>query len=225
MKILIVSDAWYPQVNGVVRTLATVRDELVKLGHSVEIIGPDRFRTVAMPTYPEIRLAVGAGPQDGGTDRGDRSRRHPHRDRRAAGLRRPRMVPEARHPLHDRLSHPLSGICPRPRADPAGAQLCPGPPLPRAGLRRHGGDQVDRGCPERQGLPQHPALVARRRYRPVPPARQVVPDYPRADLHVCRPRRGGKEPGSLPEAGYSRHQGRRRRRSADGGIPAALSGK
>jgi glycosyltransferase involved in cell wall biosynthesis len=61
VKILIVSDAWYPQVNGVVRTLATVRDELVQLGHSVEIIGPDRFRTVALPTYPEIRLAVGAG--------------------------------------------------------------------------------------------------------------------------------------------------------------------
>ena len=61
MKILIVSDAWYPQVNGVVRTLATVRDELIKLGHSVEIIGPDRFRTIPMPTYPEIRLAVGAG--------------------------------------------------------------------------------------------------------------------------------------------------------------------
>ncbi len=61
MKILIVSDAWYPQVNGVVRTLATVRDELVQLGHSVEIIGPDRFRTISMPTYPEIRLAVGAG--------------------------------------------------------------------------------------------------------------------------------------------------------------------
>ena len=108
VKILIVSDAWYPQVNGVVRTLATVRDELVKLGHSVEIIGPDRFRTVPMPTYPEIRLALGAGPEDGGTDRGDRSRRHPHRDRRPAGLRRPRMVPEARHTLHDRLPHPLS---------------------------------------------------------------------------------------------------------------------
>jgi glycosyltransferase involved in cell wall biosynthesis len=61
VKILIVSDAWYPQVNGVVRTLATVRDELIKLGHSVEIIGPDRFRTVPLPTYPEIRLALGAG--------------------------------------------------------------------------------------------------------------------------------------------------------------------
>ncbi|WP_158044626.1 glycosyltransferase family 4 protein [Skermanella pratensis] len=61
MKILIVSDAWYPQVNGVVRTLTTIREELEKLGHAVEIIGPDRFRTVPLPGYPEIRLALGAG--------------------------------------------------------------------------------------------------------------------------------------------------------------------
>jgi glycosyltransferase involved in cell wall biosynthesis len=61
VNILIVSDAWHPQVNGVVRTLNTVREELIKLGHSVEIIGPDRFRTLPMPTYPEIRLALGAG--------------------------------------------------------------------------------------------------------------------------------------------------------------------
>lgn len=60
MNILIVSDAWYPQVNGVVRTIGTVRAELEKMGHSVEVIGPDRFRTVPMPTYPEIRLAIGA---------------------------------------------------------------------------------------------------------------------------------------------------------------------
>lgn len=61
MNILIVSDAWYPQVNGVVRTIATTRTELENLGHTVEVIGPDRFRTVPMPTYPEIRLALGAG--------------------------------------------------------------------------------------------------------------------------------------------------------------------
>ncbi len=61
MNILIVTDAWHPQVNGVVRTLSTVRDELQKMGHTVEIVGPDRFRTVPLPTYPEIRLAVGAG--------------------------------------------------------------------------------------------------------------------------------------------------------------------
>jgi glycosyltransferase involved in cell wall biosynthesis len=61
VNILIISDAWTPQVNGVVRTIATVRDELELMGHSVAVIGPDRFRTFPMPSYPEIRLAVGAG--------------------------------------------------------------------------------------------------------------------------------------------------------------------
>ncbi len=61
MNILVVTDAWYPQVNGVVRTIATVRDELQKMGHTVEVIGPERFRTVPLPTYPEIRLAIAAG--------------------------------------------------------------------------------------------------------------------------------------------------------------------
>ncbi|WP_431855260.1 glycosyltransferase family 4 protein [Azospirillum sp.] len=61
MNILIVTDAWHPQVNGVVRTIATVRAELEAMGQTVEVIGPDRFRTVPMPSYPEIRLALGAG--------------------------------------------------------------------------------------------------------------------------------------------------------------------
>jgi len=61
VNILIVTDAWHPQVNGVVRTIATVRTELEAMGHTVEVIGPDRFRTIPLPTYPEIRLALGAG--------------------------------------------------------------------------------------------------------------------------------------------------------------------
>ena len=60
MRILIVSDAWEPQVNGVVRTLRTTRDTLIAEGHDAEIIGPDRFRSIPCPTYPEIRLALGA---------------------------------------------------------------------------------------------------------------------------------------------------------------------
>ncbi|GAN77244.1 glycosyltransferase family 4 protein [Acidisphaera rubrifaciens] len=55
------SDAWTPQVNGVVRTLATVATELAAMGHAVEVIGPDRFRTIPCPTYPEIRLALAPG--------------------------------------------------------------------------------------------------------------------------------------------------------------------
>ena len=58
MRILIISDAWHPQVNGVVRTLSMLRQELGELGHEVEVIGPDRFRTMPMPSYGSIQLAV-----------------------------------------------------------------------------------------------------------------------------------------------------------------------
>jgi glycosyltransferase involved in cell wall biosynthesis len=61
MRIALVSDAWAPQVNGVVRTLTTTVGELRGAGHAVETITPDAFRTVACPSYPEIRLALGAG--------------------------------------------------------------------------------------------------------------------------------------------------------------------
>lgn len=58
MRILIVSDAWYPQLNGVVRALSSTRDQLTGLGHEVEVIGPAPFRSVPYPAYPEIRLAL-----------------------------------------------------------------------------------------------------------------------------------------------------------------------
>jgi glycosyltransferase involved in cell wall biosynthesis len=58
MKILIVTDAWEPQVNGVVRTLKQTRRELVKLGHDVDLLTPLEFRTLPCPTYPEIRLSM-----------------------------------------------------------------------------------------------------------------------------------------------------------------------
>lgn len=60
MRILIVTDAWFPQVNGVVRTLSTVAGELAALGHAVRLVTPEGFRTIPCPTYPEIRLALGA---------------------------------------------------------------------------------------------------------------------------------------------------------------------
>ena len=43
-----------------VRTLATVAAELQAMGHAVEVIGPDRFRTLPCPTYPDIPLAAAA---------------------------------------------------------------------------------------------------------------------------------------------------------------------
>jgi len=58
MRIAIVTDAWAPQVNGVVRTLAALRDALERRGHRVEIVAPDRFRSLPCPGYPEIPLAL-----------------------------------------------------------------------------------------------------------------------------------------------------------------------
>ncbi|MFZ1431358.1 MAG: glycosyltransferase family 1 protein [Geminicoccaceae bacterium] len=61
MRILIATDAWFPQINGVVRTLSTVAEQLDALGHEVAVVGPDRFPTVPMPSYPEVRIAVAPG--------------------------------------------------------------------------------------------------------------------------------------------------------------------
>ena len=58
MKILLVTDAWHPQMNGVVRTLDTTVGILRERGHAVEVIAPsDGYRTFPLPTYPDIRLA------------------------------------------------------------------------------------------------------------------------------------------------------------------------
>lgn len=58
LKLVIVSDAAPPQVNGVVRTLGELKRNLELMGHEVVSITPDRFPTIPMPSYPEIRLAL-----------------------------------------------------------------------------------------------------------------------------------------------------------------------
>lgn len=64
-KILVVSDTWHPQVNGVVRTLSSVATCLVKFGYQVEFVTPDQFLTMPHPAYPEIRLALNTWPRLG----------------------------------------------------------------------------------------------------------------------------------------------------------------
>ena len=61
MKIVVATDAWHPQVNGVVRSISTTVDGLRGMGHQVEVVEPSLFRTFPCPTYPEIRLALGCG--------------------------------------------------------------------------------------------------------------------------------------------------------------------
>ncbi len=58
MKLALVTDAWHPQVNGVVTTLTRTKESLEALGYEVRVISPDGFSTIPCPTYPEIRLAI-----------------------------------------------------------------------------------------------------------------------------------------------------------------------
>ena len=58
MRILIVTDAWAPQINGVVRTLEALVADLGALGHDVRLVTPQGRFSLPLPTYPEIRLAL-----------------------------------------------------------------------------------------------------------------------------------------------------------------------
>jgi hypothetical protein len=61
LRILLVTDAWAPQVNGVVVTLSNTVRWLERWGHDVHVLSPEGFRTMPMPSYPEIPLAIMPG--------------------------------------------------------------------------------------------------------------------------------------------------------------------
>jgi len=58
MPILIATDAWHPQVNGVVRTLTSLANSASALGSEIEFLTPEGFRTFPLPTYPGLRVAL-----------------------------------------------------------------------------------------------------------------------------------------------------------------------
>ena len=63
MRVALVTDAWKPQINGVVSTLLQTMKEMQRLGIDVLRISPEQFTTVPCPSYPEIRLAVFPDPK------------------------------------------------------------------------------------------------------------------------------------------------------------------
>jgi glycosyltransferase involved in cell wall biosynthesis len=65
MRVLLVTDAWYPQINGVVRTLDAITTILRHQGHPVHLLTPQGFLTLPCPTYPEIRLSLFPGRKVG----------------------------------------------------------------------------------------------------------------------------------------------------------------
>jgi len=57
-RLVIITDAWHPQVNGVVRSIENTNRELAKMGVAVSMVTPERFNSIPCPTYPEIRLSI-----------------------------------------------------------------------------------------------------------------------------------------------------------------------
>jgi len=58
MRILIATDAWHPQVNGVVRTLTSLANSASALGAEIEFLTPEGFPSMGVPTYPGLRIAL-----------------------------------------------------------------------------------------------------------------------------------------------------------------------
>src|SRR5712691_1079929 len=58
MKILVATDAWHPQVNGVVRTLTSLARNASVLDADIGFLTPDGFPSMALPTYPGLRIAL-----------------------------------------------------------------------------------------------------------------------------------------------------------------------
>src|SRR5258707_14884993 len=58
MRILIATDAWHPQVNGVVRTLTSLARSASALGAEIDFLTPDGFPSLGVPTYPGLRVAL-----------------------------------------------------------------------------------------------------------------------------------------------------------------------
>ncbi len=63
MRILIATDAWHPQVNGVVRTLTSLAESAAGLGGEIEFLTPEGFASVGVPTYPGLRVALPNGAE------------------------------------------------------------------------------------------------------------------------------------------------------------------
>jgi hypothetical protein len=58
MRIAFISDAWHPQINGVVTTIENTCSTLERSGHLIKLITPDQFKTIPCPSFPSIRLAL-----------------------------------------------------------------------------------------------------------------------------------------------------------------------
>ena len=104
MRVLIATDAWHPQVNGVVRTLTSLASSAANLGVSIEFLTPEGFPSIALPTYPNLHLAVPNRREIGRRIEAARP------DAIHLATEGPILLPPAPHSIHVELYDALSGI-------------------------------------------------------------------------------------------------------------------
>jgi hypothetical protein len=189
-SILVVTDAWHPQINGVVRSLERTADELRAMGVRMEFLTPQAFKTLPCPTYPEIRLSLThKGTVRRMMDEFDCEHLHIATEGPlgllAAGIAKKRGQPFTTS-YHTRFPEYVSARMPVPLV----LVLCLDAPLPQRRQRLHGGNDFAGERPERPRLPELDALVARGRRKPLQALRGLCPaaGFAWAGLHVCGPR-------------------------------------
>ena len=107
---MIVTDAWFPQTNGVVSTLAQTAAWLGRFGHEMRMLTPKEFRSVACPTYPEIRLSLFPYKKIEKDIRAFAPQALHIATEGPLGLERAALLPEVGCPLHDLVSHAVSAV-------------------------------------------------------------------------------------------------------------------
>ena len=223
MRILIATDAWHPQVNGVVRTLTSLARAASRAGRRNRLPDP---RGISLAGRSDLSGIAGGADQ-------------PARNR-TPGSRRPRRTPS--------ISRPKARSAGRCAAIAAATSLRSRPPTPRASrnisrsarsfrrasatrccgtfIRRqhdHGRDPFAAAGAWPARLQEARLLDPRRRHRSVQPGRSGRARFAAADLHDRRPRRGREEHRGVSVARPAGIQGRDRGRAAEGGAGAALS--
>ena len=135
--VLIVTDAWHPQINGVVRSIERVGEEMTRRGMEVKFLTPLEFKTLPMPGYDEIRLSrTSAGPVHSRIEAAGADAIHIATEG-PLGLIARNYCTRRRDPVLDGLSHAVPRVPAGPAAGAAGLVVplhalvpCAGPPLP-----------------------------------------------------------------------------------------------
>ena len=223
LRILIVSDAWSPQINGVVVTLGNTIRELQRMGQRWRRSRPtDSARYPVRPT-PRSGCRCSRGQRWRGRIEAFAPDAMHIATEGPLGLAARRHALRTRQAVHDRVSHAVPGVrsCALPAA--AGDQLPVDALVPRPGRGTDGRDAGHRAAARRPRLRQSRSLVARRRHGALSPRTARATGRAAADLRVRRARGGRKEPRGLPVARPARHQVGRRGRTGARGPAAAIS--